>query len=150
MDTSIFFEPFVIWFFVGIFLLICELFIPGLFIVFFGVGACLTSLSLWMFGFSFTTQLVVFLVLSITLLLLLRKFIKGKFFQENKTEKPYKNDEFTGTTFVSDIDLDKGDLGKISFNGSPWSAISTENIKKNQLIEIVEVKNLTLIIKPKN
>jgi len=59
-------DPVLFWFFLGLFLLLAEIFLPVFVIIFFGIGAWVTTL-LFLFGLieSFNIQLVVFLVSSV-------------------------------------------------------------------------------------
>lgn len=149
MDTSLFTEPYVIWFYIGIALLVSELTLPGLVVIFFGFGAMITSLILWMFDINFTVQLLIFLGASTILLALLRKTIKNKFFNDKTKERGELDDDFIGKTVIADIDFEPGHIGKVIFNGTPWKATSSEPIKKDQVLEIINFENITLIVKPK-
>jgi membrane-bound ClpP family serine protease len=65
----------VIWFLIGIVLLIMEFATPGLVIFFFGVGAIVVGVVCIFLNPSFTVQLAIFLVSSVILLFGLRKWI---------------------------------------------------------------------------
>ena len=74
-----FLEPEVIWFLVGILLLVMEFMLPGLIIAFFGVGACVVAIVCMFADISLNAQLILFIVSSIVLLVLLRSKLKGIF-----------------------------------------------------------------------
>ena len=57
-----FLEPEVIWFLVGILLLVMEFMLPGLIIAFFGVGACVVAIVCMFADISLNAQLLIFIV----------------------------------------------------------------------------------------
>ena len=73
-------DPAVIWFLVGLGLLLLELILPGLMILFFGTGAWVTALACVIFEPSLNWQILIFLVASLLGLVLLRKYLKKRFF----------------------------------------------------------------------
>lgn len=129
-----------LWFIIGIILILSEFLIPGFTIFFFGAGAIVLSLTIKLFPFlnSYVwIQILFFLILSIVLLVTLRsKFkttLKGELFQE-------RND-YTGKecTVIEAVSEDKS--GRISFQGTTWSALSTNGkIKKNKKARIISKK----------
>ena len=72
---EIFLKPEVIWFIIGLALLISEFILPGVVIIFFGIGAWVTTIFILIFGISLNYQLVVFISTSLLSLALLRNFI---------------------------------------------------------------------------
>ena len=73
-------KPELIWFIIGLVLLLLEFTAPGLILFFFGVGAWVVSIICFFFGIAINLQLLIFLSSSILLLLLLRKRLKGDLF----------------------------------------------------------------------
>ena len=65
-------DPAVIWFMVGLGLLLLELAIPGLVILFFGVGAWVTALVCALSDINLNLQILIFLIASLLRLVLLR------------------------------------------------------------------------------
>ena len=103
MDTFMdsvkeFLRPEVIWFLVGIVLLIMEFMVPGLIIGFFGVGACVVAIVCLVADISLNVQLMIFICSSVALLLCLRKWLKGVFMGHTKSKQDMKEDlnEFVG------------------------------------------------------
>lgn len=150
MNWEILQDPVLIWFLIGLGFFLLELIIPGLVIVFFGFGAWVTSLSMWIFNFGINTQLIIFLITSVLSLLLLRNYLKKKFFKEEKNSPDTLEDEFIGQTAIAQMDFLPGHNGKIEFKGSGWNAKSTEAIQNGQLVKIINKESITLIVKPIN
>jgi membrane protein implicated in regulation of membrane protease activity len=78
-------DPAVIWFLVGLGLLLLELALPGLVMLFFGAGAWVTAMVCAITDISLNWQIFIFLVASLLGLVLLRKYLKRRFF--GKTDK---------------------------------------------------------------
>lgn len=140
-----------LWFFFGLVLLLAELIIPGFVIVFFGVGAWIISLLLWLgLPISFASQLFIFLITSVILLVVFRKF--GKDYFKGKVTKPdaeHAFDDVRGekAIVISEI-IPNSVNGKVEFHGTVWNAVSDVSIGKGASVEVVEQDNLTLKVKP--
>ncbi len=141
--------PELIWFCGGIILVFMEFVIPGVILVFFGVGAILTSALTWI-GIlpGVTEQLIVFGVSSLTLLFALRKYA-SKFFKGDSTEE--KESEYSGKIAVVTQSIIPGSLkGKVSFEGTDWKAVSQVKIPEGTSVLITGKNNITLMVKPVN
>lgn len=141
-----------LWFVVGLVLLISELMLPGFVIVFFGIGAWITA-ALVAFGLlpGFNAQLLVFLIASLLSLVLFRK--RGKKYFEgdvSRTMKPGEVfDSISGQRAVAISPITPNiPGGQVEFHGTPWSAESDVPIAAGQAVEIVEQKSLVLRVKP--
>jgi inner membrane protein len=141
-----------LWFLVGLVLLLSELMMPGFVIVFFGVGAWITA-ALVAFGLlpNFNAQLLVFLISSLLALVLFRK--RGKKYFEGSVSGAMKPgdpfDEIKGQRAVAISAITpKGPGGQVEYHGTPWSAESDVPIAAGQPVEIVERNNLVLRVKP--
>lgn len=143
-------EPEVIWFFVGLALLIIELFGLSLIIGFFGIGAWVTAILLMFLDLKFTTQFIIFISASLAGLLLLRKFIKNAFFDgrlAGEADNKELQDEFIGQKVIVEHAITPKKPGKVSFKGSLWTALSDENLESGEMVEIVAVNSIQLTVK---
>lgn len=147
MEISLFSNPAVIWMIIGVLLLLLEFIIPGLIILFFGVGALITACALLLFDLSLTSQLFVFLVSSGISLLLFRKSLHRKFFSKPDSANHELEDEFIGKQAIALVDFTQ-QTGKVEFKGAAWKAISEEPIVSGQLVEIIKKDSITLNVKP--
>jgi membrane-bound ClpP family serine protease len=151
--TKKIFSPTLLWFLLGLTLAILEFVVPGVILVFFGVGAWVTAVTTY-FGLtaSIESQLILFAIASIALLAFLRKWIRGKFYGHvSDVQDPTKNlDEFSGKNVVVLKELIPGKMGgTVEFKGSTWSAVSEEFIKKGEEGIITDVDGITLKIRKK-
>lgn len=139
----------VVWAILGLVFLFCEFFIPGLVIAFFGVGALITALTTWM-GITPNTslQLLVFMISSLLLLGLLRKYVKRTFLgsAKNVDDMPNFNVEIGKIVPVVEF-IQPGEVGgKVRYNGAPWSARASGPIAPGESVKITGCDNLTLIV----
>ena len=139
--------PPVIWFLVGVVLLLLELAIPGLIVFFFGFGAWVVALCLVLFDMSLTWQLLIFVITSVVSLLLLRRFLKDKFFKQDDSNKASLEEEFIGKTAIAETNLKPGISGKVSFKGTQWSATSDDTIAKGEQVKITDRDSINLKVK---
>jgi len=138
-----------IWFICGLVLILAEFAVPGVILVFFGIGAWIVALALFV-GIveSPGAQLLLFAAASVALLVVLRKWIRQRFsgFVSN-SQSPEKNlDEFEGRRVVVIEDIAPGKPGKVEFKGAPWSARSEDILKKGESGTIKQLDGLTLIV----
>jgi len=113
------FNPLLIWFLIGLALVLSEFMLPGIILVFFGLGAWTTSITSWLgLTTDWTSQLLVFTISSILYLVLLRRWFKVWFTGfEGDQQNPNNNiDGFSGqiVTVTESIDPEKGS-GKVEF-----------------------------------
>ena len=140
-------NPAVIWFLIGLGLLLLELVLPGLVIIFFGVGAWVTALACVIHDFNLNWQILIFLVASLLGLVLLRKYLKRTFFGKKGEEIDDQLEEFIGRKARVIEDFMDG-TGRIEFKGTQWTARCQEPVKKNQWVIIVSKDSLILEVKP--
>jgi len=136
-------DPAVIWFLVGLGLLLLELVLPGLVILFFGVGAWVTALVCAITDINLNWQILIFLVASLLGLVLLRKYLKNRFFGRTDKEIDDQLEEFIGREALA-IDDFKDGAGKVEFKGTRWTARCSESVSKGDWVIIRSKDSLTL------
>ncbi len=146
MTDSIFSNPSVIWMIVGVALLLLELIAPGLIILFFGIGSLITAFTLLFIDISFSWQLTLFLTTSGISILLLRKSLHKKFFNQSSNVKDELEDEFIGKMATAQTKF-VHNQGKVEFKGCAWNAVSESNIKEGDIVQIVKKDSITLTVK---
>ena len=140
-------DPAVIWFLVGLGLLLLELALPGLVILFFGAGAWVTALVCAITDISLNWQIFIFLIASLLGLVLLRRYLRKRFF--SKTDKVIEDqlEEFIGKKAMA-VDDFKDGSGKVEFKGTRWSARCDAPVKKGEWVTIQSKESLILTVKP--
>ena len=145
-------RPEVIWFLIGIVLLVLEFILPGLIVAFFGAGACMVGVLCLVSDYvqgSINAQLVIFIVSSVLLLLLLRKWLKAVFVGHVVSRQDTSENlrEFIGEKAVVKREITPKAGGKIEFHGTDWEAQADQTIPEGTVVEIVGKDNLTLKVK---
>jgi len=138
-----------IWFIAGIFFLLTEILLPGFIIFFFGIGGLVTSLFTYIFNIdSIIVQILIFISSSVLSLVFLRNTF-SKLFRGKVSGDKVLEDEFVGKRAVVIHEIIPDSLsGKVEFNGTNWEAKSDSFIDKGTVVEIIERKDLKLIVKP--
>ncbi len=132
------------WLILGLLLLILEFVVPGLVLVFFGVGALLTSLLLWAVDVSFTTQVLFFCGSSIVMLLGLRRLTKPILFG-NSSSSP-DEEELIGQRGQVTQSITPPGEGRVQLHGVEWNASASDPIPEGALVEVTARENLTLTV----
>jgi membrane protein implicated in regulation of membrane protease activity len=145
--------PELLWFILGFLLLLAELAIPAFIVVFFGVGAWVTSLAT-LIGIApnIEIQLVIFIVVSVLALVLFRK--KGQRARgriATKKHEAHEIDTLAGSlaTVTEDIEP-QSRTGRVELFGTSWQATADVAIKKGSAVEVVSKDNLVLRVKPRS
>jgi len=142
-------KPELIWFVIGLILIILEFLIPGLITIFFGIGAWIVSVICLFLDISLNLQLSIFLISSVLLLVSLRKWFKTLFTRKPGTGRAEDEvaDEFIGRKAVVTEKITPNRKGRVEFRGSYWTAESYETIPEGASVEILDKDNITLIVK---
>lgn len=139
-------SPGVIWFIIGLVLMLTEFTLPGLIIFFFGIGAWITAASYFVLHNGLTGQLTIFLITSLISLVLFRKSLKAKLFKTGDY-RDNEGDEYVGQQAVVTEHIAAGQNGKVKFHGTSWIATSSEEIGKGETVVIEDRNNLTLTVR---
>jgi membrane protein implicated in regulation of membrane protease activity len=144
-----FLTPEIIWFLVGLALLVLELATPGLIIGFFGVGAWIVAIVCLFAEIGLNTQLIIFIASSVLSLVLLRRWIKGIFLGHAESKQDLKHDleEFVGQRARVTQKIVPKLGGKVEFHGSNWEAQAEQEIAEGTVVEIVGKDNITFKVK---
>jgi len=140
----------VIWFLAGLVLVLLEFAVPGVILVFIGLGAWLAALTTWM-GWtpSLGAQAMVFAVGSVTLILTLRRFFQTWFLGISEAGSPeLASDEMIHAEVLVVKDIPMGSLGKIEFRGVHWNAMSSVPVFAGSWVSIVSREGLNLRVRP--
>jgi len=144
-----FLRPELIWFLVGLLLLVLEFIMPGLIIAFFGFGAWIVAIICLITDIGINTQLIIFIAASILSLLVLRRWLKGVFLGHAGSKQDLKHnlEEFVGQRAVVKEKIVPKLGGKVEFHGSNWEAQADEEIAEGTVVEIIGKDNITLKVK---
>ncbi|HDR04743.1 MAG TPA: NfeD family protein [Candidatus Marinimicrobia bacterium] len=146
---EIFQRPEVAWFLVGLVCILAEFVLPGVVIIFFGIGAWVTAFLLLIFSFSFGLQVLFFVLASVISLLTLRKRLNRVMALKPNVTAEMRSEGFLGETAVCRGPLLPGKIGKVEYKGAIWEAWSDEAIETERLVTIIDVDSIKLKVKAK-
>ncbi len=144
-----FLKPEIIWFLVGLTLLIMEFALPGLIIAFFGVGACIVAIVCLITDIGLNAQLIIFIIASVLSLVCLRTWLKGIFMGHVKSRQDMTEDikEFIGERAVVVEKITPKAGGKVELHGTNWTAEADAEIPEGTAVEVIGKDSLTLKVK---
>ncbi len=135
------------WFLLGFFLIIAEFAVPGVIIMFFGIGAWITAFTTWIgFTSSLTSQNLLFACSSVILLFSLRHRFRKSLVGESTQDTI--EDEFTGKEALA-LTLINSVEGKVEMKGAEWNARSPQEITARSWVVIERREGLTLHVRPR-
>lgn len=140
--------PALAWFVLGIVLLLLELVTPVFVESFFGLGALVVALLLWLFpSMPFWLQLAVFSAASILSLVFLRRYLRNIFIGTSTTTA-HIDDEFTGRTATVVSPIAPPLAGRVRLGDAEWSASADVPVPENTPVRVLSRDNLTLRVEP--
>ncbi len=140
------------WFIVGVLMMIVELFIPGVFIVWIGIGALLTGIVVSFFReLPMSYQLLIFAGFS-TISVFLGWFAYGKAFGVSEKEKyPFLNQgakEYIGKSFPLVTPIEDGQ-GQVKIGDSVWPVKADKPLKSGEMVTVDRVDGIVLHVSKK-
>lgn len=145
-------SPAQIWFLVGLVLVLAEFALPGVILVFIGLGAWVVSLTTWLgWTGSLGSQMIVFAVASLVLLIGLRRMFKSWLmgFSKSNPDVARNLDEFLGKPVRVMSAFEAGVPGKVEFKGANWTAESDDALQPGDTAVITGVDGLCLKVRRK-
>ncbi len=146
-SINVWLKPEIIWFAIGLVLLIMEFSAPGLIIAFFGLGAWIVAGTCLFIDISFTTQLAIFLISSILSLIILRKGLK-KIFKLDSIVNQNEEDDFIGQHAIVTKKITPTEPGKVEFKGADWEAEAESDLDVGAHVTIIARESIKFIVKP--
>lgn len=145
-------DPVLLWFLAGLALVLAEFMMPGVILVFFGIGAWLAALTTWL-GLTpgWTSQLLTFAVASLALLIPLRRWARLRFFgYVGAGQDPGLNlDDLAGGEVVVTEEIPAGGAGRVEYKGAAWKARSDTHLPTGAPAAIVRAEGITLVVRPR-
>lgn len=142
-------NPALIWFLAGLVMVLAEFALPGIILVFLGLGAWVTSFFYWM-GWveSEGAQTAVFAISSLVLLIGLRRLFKDWFMGRSLNGSAEVDlEEFLGRKARAVDGIPAGGTGKVEFKGVHWSAYSDDAVLTGEAVVITGRDGLALRVR---
>lgn len=143
--------PSVAWATIGLMLCIFELFVPGTYLLWFGLASFVVCFYTYFVDADITAQLITFAISS-AIFVSLGLFVYQKIFKSTKVDTTYANlnnsiQQYVGmqVTLTEDV---VDNRTKVKVGDTVWMASCEKELKKGDKAKVVEIKdNLILIIK---
>lgn len=138
-----------IWFIAGLAFIAAEFVVPGVTLLFFGVGALITAACLHVFLLSTASQTVIFLVSSMAGIFFLHSRIKTKLFSPKAASYSVpgmSHSEFAGVEVEVIADIAPPHPGRILLHGTSWQAHSKNAVNKGSRVKITGRDGLMVIV----
>ena len=140
---------FSLWLGSGIFLMAVEFLVPGLVMVFVGLGS-LTVVFGMHFGYidGILQQFITFFISSIIYLLTLRFLVLRFVPTVTRKENIDEDEEVMGSIVEIVADINSGEFGRVEHSGSSWQARAEgdQTILKGEQVKIIGRDNITWIV----
>ncbi len=140
---------FSLWLGSGIFLMAIEFLVPGLVMVFVGLGS-LTVVFGMHFGYidGILQQFITFFISSIIYLLTLRFLVLRFVPSVTRKENIDEDEEVMGSIVEIVADINSGEFGRVEHSGSSWQARAEgdHTILKGEQVKIIGRDNITWIV----
>ena len=140
---------FSLWLGSGIFMMAVEFLVPGLVMVFVGLGS-LTVVFGMHFGYidGILQQFITFFISSIIYLLTLRFLVLRFVPSVTRKENIDEDEEVMGSIVEIVADINSGELGRVEHSGSSWQARAEgdQTILKGEQVKIIGRDNITWIV----
>ena len=139
---------FSLWLGSGIFLMAIEFLVPGLVLVFVGLGS-LTVVFGMHFGYidGILQQFITFFISSIIYLITLRFLVLRFFTSVTRKENIDEDEEVRGSIVELVTDINSGEFGRVEHSGSSWQARAEgdQTILKGEQVKIIGRDNITSV-----
>lgn len=136
------------WAIFGLILLVLEAMVPGIFLLFFGLGALAVALLLVLFpGLGPGAQWLLFAAFSVGSLLCLRRQLARMFTGKRSAIADGLTDDFEGQSAAVTGAIRPGQPGKVEMHGANWEASSDEELAVGTAVAVVGRSGLTLKVK---
>jgi len=140
---------FSLWLSSGIFLTAIEFLVPGLVMVFVGLGALTVALGMHL-GYidEIVQQFITFFISSIIYLLTFRFLVLRFVPSVTRKENIDEDEEVMGSIVEIVADITSGELGRVEHSGSSWQARAEgdQTILKGEQVKIIGRDNITWIV----
>jgi len=140
---------FSLWLSSGIFLTAIEFLVPGLVMVFVGLGSLTVALGMHL-GYidGIVPQFITFFISSIFYLLTLRFLVLRFVPTDSRKENIDEDEEVIGSIVELVVDIEPGELGRVEHGGSSWQARAEgeQTILKGEQVKITGRDNITWIV----
>ena len=133
---------YVIWFVAAFLLIILEPLMPGLVIIWFGLGALFAGI-LALLGAGFYVQLITFALVSVLSLIFVRKWVS----KEEEKPQGVGAERLIGMKGKVISKIPAGDFGVVLVDGEKWRALCNEECGEGEQVLVEKIEGAHLLVK---
>ena len=136
------------WIAGGFLMVISEFFVPGIFIIFLGLGSIFTGVIVFISPIAFSTQVLVWAISSGCIILAGSQIFKNIFPSDQKVDESSGKDDYIGkiVTVVKKVEVSQRG-GRVQLQGTEWEAMALSNpLEVGEKGRVYDRDNLTLLI----
>lgn len=135
------------WLSLGLVLVIIEMVVPGVFFLWFGIGAFITGIIAFIInGIALKYLTAIFGVLSLIAVFIGRRYLKPSMEQKNGLNDG--NSKYAGKIVKASGNFENG-IGRVRMGDTEWSAeCPGTDVADGQALKVVSVKDQLLIVEP--
>ena len=135
------------WLIFGLVLLGLELVAPVAFFLWLGISALVTCLILFLLPeISWQVQFLVFSVLSVSSIILSRRYLVGRQTQSDQPNLNRRAEQYVGRVFTLSEAIEQGE-GKVKVDDSHWK-VSGPSMKKGSEVRVTSVQGSIFLVEP--
>lgn len=144
-------NPSLFWFLLGAAFLVLEALTPGFFLIFFGLGAWVVSLTVFFLPLGQHLQWLLFILISVAGLLIFRRkvrtFFQGRLAKNDNIEDPVARAQYLGRQALVLREAGPEQPGLAELNGTNWQARTDGPVlSPGQRARVIRLEGLTLIL----
>ena len=139
-----------IWMYIGAFLMLAELLLPGFVIFFFGLSAATVGLLRFALGdtFTLTWQLAAFSAFTILYLAVLRRVLTKLFSGSVERSSADLDRSAVGRIGQVTAEIAPPKTGRVMIGDAEWTAVASSRIAAGADVKVVGQDNLTMTVEP--
>ena len=138
-----------LWFIFGLILILSEFAMPGIILIFLGLGAWIAAFTSWMeWTPTLTSQMTVFTLVSLISLIGLRRLFTEWFMGLSQSgDARDAEEEFAGKEVKVLSPISAGSDGKVEFKGASWNARAENSLEPGNIAIIIQRTGLVLTVR---
>ncbi len=142
-------SPITNWVIIGLALSLLELMVPGVYLIWFGFAGFAMSIILYFTPLEFTTQLIVFALIS-AVFAVIGLYVYRSIFNRVKVPEEYRNLNNSAEQFVGQLATVAEDSAdnrtKVKVGDTVWLASCQKPLKAGDTVKIVGIKDSLILI----
>ncbi len=134
------------WLILAVILLCLEILTPGVSFLWFGLAAAVVGLLALALGFSWQSQVLLFIVLSVATLLAVKRFVRPDTAMSDLPDLNVRGQQYVGRSVVVEQAIENG-RGRVRVGDTLWSAEGPDT-PAGTSVTVTGTRGTVLVVKP--